>query len=128
MPVHNPDAFKLFYVFSLSTPQTDMFKLTRSYTFPFLISLTIFAFLFALTFAIVRDRTLAESEIHQDDDECKQKLQHYASRTINRTDYTMVSLVRNIQRLRGKIVHEQGIKVAQFLSVPYADKPKVRYI
>ena len=40
-------------------------------------------------------------------------------------DYIMVNLSRSSQQLRGKVVFEQGVKLAQFLSVPYADKPKV---
>lgn len=65
-----------------------------------------------------------DSILHQDG-ECKQKFEHMERNAINRTDYTLVSLGRSTQRLRGKILMEQNVKLAQFLSVPYAEKPKV---
>jgi len=40
-------------------------------------------------------------------------------------NFVIVSLTSRDQKLRGEILLEQGIKVAQYLSVPYAKKPQV---
>lgn len=65
--------------------------------------------------------TFENDDTELENEACTKKFNHISSSSANRTDYTIVSLNRNNQRLRGKIIQEQGIRLAQFLSVPYAE-------
>lgn len=61
-------------------------------------------------------------------EESAEKCTHTTSRCLNQTAFTIVSISYRKQQLKGKIIQEQGVKLAQFLSVPYADNPIVSNI
>lgn len=89
------------------------------------LSLIICFLLAVLSFGQSFFHTLEVVDTKLENEECTKKFNHMSSRSANQTDYTIVSLSRSNQRLRGKIIQEQGIKLAQFLSVPYADNHMV---
>lgn len=100
---------------------------SRERVLPFPINFILLAFLVVPSTCILNrhHQMIEQDSILNQDRECKQKFEHMERNAINRTDFTLVSLGRSTQRLRGKILMEQNVKLAQFLSIPYAEKPKV---